>query len=215
MNDDVKPRTYTSTVRADRAAATRRAILDAARELFVSQGYQKTTVQQIAERAGVNVDTIYHALGRKPALMRELIETSLSGQETAVGPDEREYVQQIRAAASAGHMIDIYASALVDIHQRMAPISLALRDAALTDEDCRALRDEISARRARNMLDFAADLRSTGELRDDLDDRKVADIVWSMNSAEFWSLLVDGRGWSAGEIGTWLAESWRRMLLKP
>lgn len=213
MVDPVKTRTYTSSLRAQQAEQTREAILAAARTLFLSLGYRRATVQQIAERAGVNVDTIYHAVGRKPALMRELVETSLSGQSQGVPAQQRAYVQRIREAVTAGDKIDIYAGAITEIQQRMAPIFLALRDASSTDEPCRALWKDISSRRARNMLEFAADLRATGELRDDLDDQQVADIVWSMNAAEYWVLLVDERGWSPAEFQAWISDSWRRLLL--
>lgn len=213
MSKTVKTRVYNSSLRTEKAGQTREAILAAARELFVAQGYRRTPVQQIAERAGVNVDTIYHAVGRKPALMRELVETSLSGQSEAVPAAQREYVQRLRAAKTAGDKIDIYAAAIIEIQQRMAPVFLALRDAALTDESCRSLWKGISERRARNMLEFAADLRSTGELREDLDDAEVADIVWSMNAAEYWVLLVEERGWSPQRFRDWIADSWRRLLL--
>lgn len=52
---------------------------------------------------------------------------------------------------------------------------------------------EISARRAHNMLEFAVDLRATGQLRPDLSDQQVAAIVWSMNAAEYWILPFRSR----------------------
>lgn len=214
MNEPVKTRGYRSSIRTQRAEQTRAAVLGAARALFVEQGYRRTTVQAIAERAGVNVDTIYHAVGRKPALMRELVETSLSGRTEAVPAEQRPYVVRIREAATAGEKIDIYAAAITEIHVRLAPVFLALRDAALTDEACRTLWTDIAARRAHNMLAFAADLRATGELRADLDDRRVADVVWSTNAVEYWVLLVEERGWSPAEFEEWIADAWRRLLLR-
>ncbi|AXT84843.1 TetR/AcrR family transcriptional regulator [Aeromicrobium sp. A1-2] len=214
MDEPVKTRSYTSTVRAEQAEKTRGAILAAARALFVERGYRRTTVQLIAQQAGVNVDTIYQAIGRKPDLMRELVETSLSGRAVAVPARQREYVRLIREAPAATDKIDIYARAITDIHERMAPIFIALRDAASTDEPCRALWRDISARRARNMLEFAADLRATGELRDDLGDQRVADVIWSMNAAEYWVLLVQERGWAATEFERWISDAWRRLLLR-
>lgn len=44
---------------------------------------------QIAGTAGVSVDTVYASVGRKPALLKELVETSLSGTEVAVPAHER------------------------------------------------------------------------------------------------------------------------------
>jgi hypothetical protein len=90
---------------------------------------------------------------------------------------------------------------------------LAIRDAAATDPDSAALWAEINNRRAANMRDFAADLRGTGELRQDLSDDDVADIVWSMNGAEYWVLMVDNRGWSHQRFEEFLADGWARLLL--
>src|SRR5665213_1266851 len=214
MNDDVKAkRRYTAPQRAAQAAATRRAVLDAARALFVSRGYTATTVGEIAARAQVSVDTVYAAVGRKPVVLRELVETALSGGDHAVVAQQRDYVAAIRAAAGAREKLALYASALVKIQQRLAPVFIALRDAAVHDGACAALWTEISERRARNMREFAADLRATGELRADLTDDEVADIVWSMNAAEYWLLLVHQRGWQPERFGRWLADTWTRSLL--
>ncbi|MET0763855.1 MAG: helix-turn-helix domain-containing protein [Blastococcus sp.] len=217
MSEDVKPparRRYTSPARAEQAAATRGAVLQAARELFAERGYVATSVAAIADRAGVAVDTVYAAAGRKPALMRELVETTLSGTDDAVPAEQRDYVIRIRAASSAREKVAIYAAAVAEIGIRMAPVHRALAEAAVSDPDCAALRAEISARRANNMRLFAADLRATGELRPDLTDDEVADIVWSMNAAEYRALLVGERGWSAERFGTWLADAWTRLLLR-
>jgi AcrR family transcriptional regulator len=215
--DDVKTpaarRRYTSTVRAEQAAATRRAVLQAARELFDERGYAATAVAAIAGRAGVAVDTVYAAVGRKPQLLRELLETALSGTDEVVPAAERDYVRRVRAAASATEKIALYAAAVAAIGVRMAPVHRALAEAALTDPDCAALRAEIGARRAANMRLFAADLRATGELRPDLTDDQVADVVWSMNSAEYRALLVTERGWPADRYAEWLADAWSRLLL--
>jgi AcrR family transcriptional regulator len=212
--EDVKGRRrYSSAVRAEQAAATRRAVLDAARELFAENGYAATSIAAIAQRAGVAVDTVYAAAGRKPALLRVLVETSLSGTDQAVPAEQRAYVIRIRAASSAREKIAIYAAAVSDIGARMAPVHRALAEASVGDADCAALRAEISARRANNMRLFAADLRATGDLRGDLTDDEVADIVWSTNAAEYRALLVGERGWSAERFGTWLADAWTRLLL--
>ena len=214
MVDDVKsPRRYVSAVRAGQAAATRHAVLDAARALFTERGYAATPISAIAERAGVAVDTVYAAAGRKPQLLRELVETSLSGTDQTVPAEQRDYVIRFRAAPSAREKIAIYAAGVSAIGVRMAPIHRALAEAAVSDRDCAALRAEIDARRANNMRLLAADLRATGEVRNDLTDDEVADIVWSMNAAEYRALLVGARGWSAERFGAWLADAWERLLL--
>jgi len=218
MSDDVKKqprakRAYHSPRRGEQAAATRQAVLTAARSLFVSEGYPATTVAQIAERARVSVDTVYATVGRKPALLRELVETAISGTGQAVPAEQRDYVVRVRAANSARDKITIYAYAITGIQERMAPVFLALRDAAATDQDCASMWAEIAKRRATNMGTFAADLRATGELRTDLSNQQVADIIWSMNASEYWLLLVRERAWTPAQFAAWLTDAWTRLLL--
>jgi len=40
------------------------------------------------------------------------------------------------------------------------------------------------------------------------------DVVWAMNSPEFYRLLVVGRGWSGEMFESWLADAWQRLLLE-
>src|SRR5664279_441214 len=219
MRDGVKrqpgaKRAYKSPRRAEQAAATRNAVLAAARELFVSNGYTATTVAEIAEHARVSADTVYASVGRKAALLRELVETAISGTEQSVPAEQRDYVVRIRLATSARDKITTYALAITGIQQRMGPVFLALRDAAATDKECASLWAEIAKRRAANMRTFAADLRTTGELRTDLSDDQVADIIWSMNAAEYWVLLVRERAWTADQFTAWLIDAWTRLLLR-
>lgn len=206
-------RGYHSPRRAEQAALTRRAVLDAARELFVARGYGATTVADIAERARVSLDTVYATVGRKPALLRQLVETAISGTGQAVPAEQRDYVTRIGTSPMARDKIGIYAQAITEIQGRMAPVFLALRDAAVTDRDCAGLWAEIAARRARNMLLFAGELRGTGELRQDLSDQQVADVIWSMNAAEYWVLLVHERSWTPEQFADWLTDAWCRLLL--
>ncbi len=213
MSDPVKPRRYRSSLREEQARRTRQAILSAARQVFAEHGYAATTIAQIAATAGVAVDTVYASVGTKPVLMRLLIETAISGIDQAVPADQRDYVQQVKAAVTAQDKIRIYAAAVTDINRRMAPLHLVLRGAAATAPELAEMRDEISARRAANMRLFARDLAATGELRPDLDVDEVADVVWSMNSAEYFTLLVRERGWDPDEFAAWLAEAWSRLFL--
>ncbi|WP_410876026.1 TetR/AcrR family transcriptional regulator [Nocardia sp. A7] len=215
MDDNVKvgKRRYNAPRRAAQAADTRRAILDAARRLFVQNGYAATTVSEIATDAGVSVDTVYASIGRKPVLLRELVETALSGTDQAVPAKQRDYVRAIGEATRAEDKIAIYGHALAAIQQRLAPIFLALRDAATTDTSCARVWAEIGDRRANNMRQFAADLRSTGQLREDLSDDEVADILWSMNATEYWVLLVGERRWTPERFRDWIIDAWTRSLL--
>jgi AcrR family transcriptional regulator len=215
MNPAVNRRRYNSVRRREASAATRRRILEAARELFVASGYRVTTLSDIAERAGVNVDTVYELAGRKPMLMRELIEEAISGTDHPVAAEQRRYVQDIRAEPDPAKKLSIYARAVRRIQERMAPLFIALRDAAVTEPEAQRMWLEISERRAANMRLFVEDVRAAGGLRRGLSVEQAADTIWVMNSSDVYVLLTVDRGWSPRRFERWLAESWRRLILPP
>ena len=72
MSETVKPR-------AARTRATRRRIVDAAAALFVEHGYGVTTLEQIAARAGVAVQTVYFHFGNKRTVLKEAADPAGGG----------------------------------------------------------------------------------------------------------------------------------------
>ncbi|MCW2807388.1 MAG: TetR/AcrR family transcriptional regulator [Marmoricola sp.] len=213
MPDPVNgPRRYRSPRREEQAAATRRAILRAARDMFVEQGYPDTTVAAVARRAGVSVDTLYASVGRKPQLLLAVHDMVLGSADEPVAAEQRDYVQAIRSAPDASSKIATYAAALGRLLPTTVPLAESLRVAAQSDPECRAVWDGLNARRAANMLLFARDLRTTGELREDLTDEDVAHLVWTMNSPEFYLLATAG-GRTPEQYAATVADVWTRGLL--
>lgn len=219
MPRPVKTRPYRSPRRQAQAAATRTAVLEAARALFTERGYASTTVAAVAERAGVAVDTVYSAVGRKPQLLVELVDEALAGR-ARVAPaaepttaEQRDYVRGIREARTAEQKLATYAAALAQRQADVVPLVAALRQAAASDDAARQAWQALGQRRAHNMLLLAADLRATGELRDDLGDRQVADVLWSTNAPEYLELLA-ARGLGPDGIERLLHDLWTRVLLR-
>ncbi|MFW0784750.1 helix-turn-helix domain-containing protein [Gordonia sp. CPCC 206044] len=206
-------RRYDSTRRRAAAAQTRSRVLATARELFMANGYAATTIADIARGAGVVADTVYATVGRKPALFRELIELALSGTDEPVPGAQREYAVRMRAEPDVRSKLAIYAEAVTAIQSRLAPLFLVLREAAAVDPDLRELWDEITLRRATNMRALAADLASGGQLRADLGVDEVADVIWTMNSSEYYAMLVFDREWQPERFTSWLHDAWCRLLL--
>lgn len=205
-------RSYDAGGRRAQSAVTRQRIVDAARELILQRGYRATTVAQIAAGAGVNVDTVYELVGRKPMLLRELIEQALSGTNQAVVAEERTAIKAVRAEADPVTKLGLYA-AIREIHQRMAPLFLAVRDASSTEPEALEVWRQISDRRAANMRKLVTELREAGGLRADLSIDEAADTVWATNSPELYVLLTVERGWSPLRYEAWLADIWPRLLL--
>src|SRR6478735_139705 len=208
----VKPRAYRSTVRTEQAAATRRAVLTAARELFTTTGYAGTTVADIARLAGVSVDTVYTSVGRKPQLLLAVHDMALGGGDEPVAAQGRDYVAAIRAADGARAKLEAYALALGERFPSVVPLGESLQVAAERDPACRAALEGLDARRAANMLRMAAELRSTGEVRSELTDREVAHLLWTTNSTAFYRLATSG-GRGPGDYVAMVLDLWTRTLL--
>jgi AcrR family transcriptional regulator len=208
-------RRYDSKARRAAAQMTRHSILECARHLFLEKGYAGTTMPAIARAADVALDTVYAAVGTKAELFRLLVEAAISGRDEAIPADEREYVRAIRAEPDAGRKLRIYAGAIGAIQPSLAPLFQVLQSAAPLDTDLKALWAEISRRRAANMRLLSENLSATGRVRAELSTSMVADILWSMNSPEFYLLLADQCGWSPEEFGIWLGDAWIRLLLRP
>ncbi|MDT7554326.1 MAG: hypothetical protein QOI16_2862, partial [Pseudonocardiales bacterium] len=87
---DVNPRrTYHSPVRAESARRTRQMIVAAARALFLERGYTAASLRDVAEMAGVARPTVAAAFGSKPALLRQILDEALAGDDEPVPVAER------------------------------------------------------------------------------------------------------------------------------
>ncbi|HEX2558568.1 TetR/AcrR family transcriptional regulator [Phenylobacterium sp.] len=61
------------SVRSDKKEATRRRVLEAARDLFEAEGYEETTVRAIARRAGVSVGSVFTSFPSKLDILSEVM----------------------------------------------------------------------------------------------------------------------------------------------
>jgi len=73
-------------------------ILRAARRLFAERGYAATSINDIAEEAGVAIQTIYARLGSKRGLLLALID--LIDEEAGVGPLAEEVTSAAKPLAA-------------------------------------------------------------------------------------------------------------------
>ena len=81
--------------RADRARQTRRRMLESARELFVTEGYAATTMDRIADQAGVAVQTLYYTFRTKGKLLCEVVEATAAGEDDPPPVAQRPWMQKM------------------------------------------------------------------------------------------------------------------------
>lgn len=211
---DVKPaRPYRAGRRREQAAATRMAILDAARGLFVERGYTRATIEGIAAAADVAAITVYSAFGSKRALLERLIEVSLAGDEDPRPFLEREGPQAVLREPDQRRQLALFASGIADIMERISPIFTVVRDAAATDPELAARYDGMVRGRLGGMRFLVDALRRNGPLRRGLSVDAAVATVWTVSSPDVHALLTVRLAWSKRRYAAWLRDTLAAALL--
>jgi AcrR family transcriptional regulator len=119
------------TGRRPGVSGTREAILDAARRAFAEQGYQRATVRDVAELAGVDPALVHHYFGKKQDLFVAAVRLPVNpvDQLTAVLADEPDQV--------GSRIVETFLS-IWDHAAGQSPL-LALIRSAVADEDAAAM----------------------------------------------------------------------------
>ncbi len=216
MVDRVKPkRRYHSPRRQEQAAATRRAILDAAQGLFELQGYATTTMEAIAAEAGVALKTVYLAFVTKSGLLRALWDVLLKGDEEAAPVAERPWYLEIMEEPDPEHQLRLNARNARVVKLRIAGVLRVIRDAAPVDPDIAALWSLIQSDFYENQRAIVESLHEKKGLRAGLDVSRATDILWTLNHPDVWLLLVGERGWTPEQFEQWFGDTVCAELLKP
>ena len=209
-------RAYTSTLRERQAAATRRAVLDAARDLFLGQGYGATTIDQVAARAQVSKPTVFTAVGNKQALLAAVRDVALAGDDLPGAVADRAPYQAVVAEPDPYRAIVLMTAHLAELWSRYAGIREVLRGAASSGEPAlREMWDASQQQRLTAARSFIATLAGKGPLREGLDARTAADIMWLLMTPENYRALTVERGWSQEAYQRWLAGTLTAALLPP
>ena len=150
-------------------SVSREAILDAAEALFAQQGFNATTVKQIARAAGVNVALLYYYFGDKEALYHAVLERVISA-----------FVTRAAAAFAASPAPVDAVAALVAIQARALrehPTMARLMARELIDHQARHAKPQISylaANLFKRLCDTIQHGQRDGSFRDDLNPRFAA-----------------------------------------
>jgi len=140
-------RRYDSPRRAAQARQTRAAVIDAAQQLFLRNGFAATTIAAIAARAQVSAETIYKTFGGKPGLVRAICEHALTGEGPVPAETRSDDLQMTEP--DPRNIIRGWGTLTAEVAPRVSPILLLLRAAAATDPEMAGLRAELDASRLR------------------------------------------------------------------
>ncbi|MCU1490115.1 MAG: putative TetR family transcriptional regulator [Acidimicrobiaceae bacterium] len=214
MNLDVKAAPEWPARKA-KARATRAAIIDAAGDLFVELGYLGTSIQTIADVAGVSRATVFNSVGGKLALLKTAFDVATVGDDEPVPLPQRPQALAVRAEPDARKAVAGYAAMVTGVSSRVAGIYEAFRCAAGVDLRVRVQWTRVQQERFGGAKGFVEILSAKGPLRDGLTPEDAADLVWVLIDASLYHRLVIERSWTTSTFQTWLTATMEAQLLPP
>ncbi len=207
-------RVYESPRRQEQARATRAAILEAARDLFVERGYVATTMEAIAAKARISPATVYTAFTNKRSLLSALLDVSIAGDDAPVPILDRPWVEELREELDLHRRIAILARNGRLILERRAPIDEVARAAAASDPDIAALWKAGKAQRLGGQRELLQIVAGRAGFRDGMSEGNAVDALYAVGSPETYRLLTVDRGWSPARFERWYADTMARLLFE-
>lgn len=187
-----------------RTRFARRAVVDAARDLFLERGYVATAIDAISERADVPAPTVYRLFSSKLGILHALLDASIAGDDQPLPMQMRPQVAALFAEANPEKLLGEFVSIAVAINTRSNDIYRILSSAALSDSAAAELFADYQRQRAHGQGRVARSLARARALRPGLRERDAADIIHALVSPELYRLLVVDRSWSHEHYEKWL-----------
>ena len=189
------------------ADQTRREILEAARRLFAERGYVATSVADIADAAGVAVQTIYARLGSKRGMLMALID--LIDEEA----DVEASVASVLGARTPMETLKAEVRLTRLFQERCGDLISALFTAAAAEPDLAAAVAEGQHRHREGARLAIERIAVLDGLRKDVSRDRAIGLVALSTTNEAWRELIEAHNLSWDDADAWLAEALGRALL--
>lgn len=210
MSTNVK-RPYDSTRRREQARENRERIIQAAHDLFVREGYGRTTISDIARAAGVAGETVYAAFGNKHTLLRQVWYVSFRGDEEDTRLWDRPEIRAVIAEPELSARLQRQAIVLTKVFRRFTPLLIMLQGAVASQPAASAMLAEFDERRLDAAEKYAQAAAATGQLA--VSEDECRDVLWGTLDGVLWHRLVAQQGWSDERFATWLGQLWISALV--
>jgi len=212
MTEPVK-RDYRSNLRAAQAQETRRSIVEAAARLFVTEGYGATTIDAVADAAGVSRKTVFTAVGGKLDLLKVAMDWAVAGDDEPVPLGERIAMRRLLDQDDPRGLLTDWVGLLVGIDTRVAALSRALEVAAGLEPQAAMLVEQSQRQQLDGARLIVKRLIALDALQSGLTRREAVDVAWLATDTALFDRLVLVRGWSPSRFEAWLSAALCRQLL--
>lgn len=213
MREPVK-RQSRRTRREIASAATREVIVEAAKRLFLERGYVGAAVEEIAQAAGVAVQTVYNSIGAKREVLAAVLDHVAAGAEapTPIPVFMRERTARSRTGVG---VVRVLADWFTEAHARTGGMLMVLRAAAAIDPSIADLERVRDKRRYQHYHEAARAIEERAGLPRGLTLEDAAAVIWSLGNPEIYRFLVLEEGWPLGRYRRWLERGLGAQLLAP
>jgi AcrR family transcriptional regulator len=199
----VKGSAATKPTRRERALATRLRITKAAYTLFCERGFSGTTMADVAQAAGVAVQTVYFVFHTKGELLSRTYDFAVLGEVEPAPPEMQPWYREMAAepdvAKALRHMVRGIGAILV----RATPLDTVVRASVGSDPEAarvRAFHERWRADGYRSMLEV---LRQKAELRDRMNPERATQLLLLYVGMDVYRVLVHDFGWSHDDWVDW------------
>jgi AcrR family transcriptional regulator len=196
-------RSVTKPTRRDRARATRLRITKAAYSLFCERGYSGTTMADVAEAAGVAVQTVYLVFHTKSELLSRTYDFAVLGEEEPLPPEMQPWYAQMTSEADVTDALRHAVVGIGTILARATPLDTVVRASAGSDPDAarvRAMHERWRAEGYGRMLEV---LRTKAGLREGVAPERATQLLLLYVGMDVYRVLVHDFGWSHDDWVDW------------
>ncbi|MBS0656606.1 MAG: TetR/AcrR family transcriptional regulator [Verrucomicrobia bacterium] len=203
-----KKRPYNAAGRHARAAETRNRILESAKRLFATEGFECVTIERLAQAAEVSMPTIYGLFQSKRGLLHVILDEALPADqfEALVREAKQEQSPQAHLAISAKIARHIY-----DAERTQMDL---FRSASVLAPEFKELEQERERRRFERQVDTINMIAAQHALKPELQIPKARDILWALTGRDLYRLLVIEQGWTSDEYEEWLSHLLVKTLIR-
>jgi len=177
---------------------TRRAVLEAARQLFAERGFFQVKVDEIAAASRVSPATVYAQCGGKHGLLRSLMDSWTT--DIQIGENE----QDILASDDPALVLRTLAQGYRFMHQKWSDVITIVLDVAPHDDEAAAILATAQERHRRSLAKTCRHLADIGGLRDGVDASMAAQLITYFYGIDGQARAQRILGWPAARINEWL-----------
>lgn len=200
------------TPRQQKAARTRARMLGAAYDLFCENGFRATTMDAIAQRSGVAVQTLYFTFHTKDQLVQAVHDRTVLGEDP-IPPPQQPWFRAAAARTNVTEAVHDITVGTATILARVAPMVPAFH--AVSADPAGEVWRHGQALRLEGMHDLLDVLTRSAQLRKGLSRSHAADVLFLTLGPETYRTLVLERGWTPAQWSAWAARAVLTELFDP